>query len=120
MRYGMAIIACVTVGLASGSACAMSKDEQAAIQCTVHGGAKLAADIGADAICDSVRSALADHSGAVNVLVTVESPYAVRAAITARGITLPEEHLSMSDSKLTKGAIDRFAKRIAEVVTEAN
>ena len=120
MRYSMAIIACVTAGLANGSACAMSKDERPMVDCTVSGSAKLVAETGPDAICQAVRSALAGYSGAVRVRVSVESPYALRAAIEANGVTLPVENLSISDSKLNRKAIDRFAKRIAEVVTQAN
>jgi hypothetical protein len=120
MRYGMAMIACVTAGLASGSACAMTKIDRPKIECSVSGGAKLAAETGPDAICRAVRNALAGHSGTVRVQVTVESPFALRATIDTKGKTLPEEHLSISDSKLNQRAIDRFAERIAEVVTNAD
>ena len=89
--------------------------------CIVSGGDKLPAETGPDAICDAVRSALSNQAArsGVEVQVTVTSASSLTAKILVAGKILPEEHMAVSDRKLTKGSIDRFAKRIAEVVATA-
>ena len=90
--------------------------------CIVTGGDKLPAETGPDAICDAVRSAISSSSArsGFKVEVVVTSASSLTARILVGGRTLPEEHMAVSDRALTKGSIDRFAKRIAEVVGAAS
>ena len=90
--------------------------------CTVTGGEKLPAETGPEAICGAVRGALADGAAgpAVEVEVMVTSASSLTARIIVAGKALPDEHMAVSDRNLTKGAIDRFARRIAEVAAAAS
>lgn len=89
--------------------------------CVVTGGAKLPAETGVDAICNAVQSAIGSKAAGagVKVEVVVTSASSLTAKILVRGKSLPEEHMAVSDRQLTKGSIERFARRIAEVVATA-
>jgi hypothetical protein len=121
MRHGAAIIALVSALWASGSACAMNS-KSGASDCIVSGGDKLPAETGPEAICDAVRGAILNSSAGpgFKVEVVVTSASSLTARILVGGKTLPDEHMAVSDRGLTKGSIDRFAKRIAEVVAKAS
>ena len=121
MRHGAAIIALVSALWVSGSACAMNSITGAS-DCIVTGGGKLPAETGPDAICAAVRSAIAGNPGGpgVKVEVLVTSASSLTAKILVGGKALPEEHMAVSDRTLTKGSIDRFARRIAEVAAKAS
>lgn len=120
MRHGVAIFALVLALGVSGSACAMNSRTGGA-DCTVSGGDKLPAETGPAAICDAVQSALSGKTAGsgVKVEVLVTSASSLTAKIMVGGKSLPDEHMAVSDRTLTKGSIDRFAQRIAEVVATA-
>jgi hypothetical protein len=90
--------------------------------CIVTGGDKLPPETGPEAICDAVRGAIASRPAGpgFKVEVVVTSASSLTARILVGGKSLPEEHMAVSDRALTKGSIDRFAKRIAEVVGAAS
>lgn len=84
--------------------------------CTVIGADKLPpAAGGATAICAAIDKAVASASpGAVyRVEVRVLSPSSLAATIrTSGGRVLPEQKMAVSDAKLTKASIERFARAL--------
>ena len=90
--------------------------------CVVTGGEKLPAETAPEAICNAVRTAISGNAvrSDVKVEVRVTSSSSLTAKILVAGKILPEEHMAVSDRKLTKRSIDRFAQRIAEVVAKTS
>jgi len=121
MHLGVATaIALSLASLAGGSACAMT-GRAPAFECRVTGGEKLPAETGAEMICAAVRGALAAARPLVpvRVEVLVTSNSSLTARIEVAGKRLPDEEVAVMDRKLSKGAIDMLARRIAEVAGKA-
>ncbi|MDQ3144447.1 MAG: hypothetical protein M3Q57_06155 [Pseudomonadota bacterium] len=91
--------------------------------CRVIGAAKLpAASGGADALCSAIEHAVstASPSAGYSVEVQVLSPSSLAATIrTGDGRVLPVQKMAVSDAKLTKGSIERFARAIAMALAQA-
>lgn len=101
----------------------MNSSSPQLVECRVIGGDKLPADTGgADALCAAItRAAMAETPARkfkVEVRVLGRSSLAATLT-TGEGKTLPEQRFSISDSDLTKGSIDRFAKAIVGEVARA-
>ena len=118
-----ASIVALAIASASGSACAMSPSTVESERCRVIGGDKLPPEIGGAAgICQAIdRAAAADAPGVTfTVDVRVKSSRQLSASVTmADGRVLPERHLAISDSKIRKSSVDRFAKGIAAEIAKA-
>lgn len=99
----------------------MKPDATGTEPCRVNGAAKLPADSGgADALCAAIEQAVSAASPGARVEVQVLSPYSLAATIrTADGRVLPEQKMAVSDRKLTKGSIERFARAIGAALVQA-
>ncbi|HET7710282.1 MAG TPA: hypothetical protein VFK50_12255 [Sphingomicrobium sp.] len=115
-----AFIALASVAWAGGSACAMNSEPVAAADCVVEGGEKLPPETGgAAAICAAIKDALKSEAGTIQVRVDVKSNAWLVARIERDGIALPDQNMAVSDGKLGKGSIERFARAIAQAVATA-
>lgn len=122
MKHGAtALLAIAATALAGGSACAMS-GQGAALDCAVINGEKLPVEAGGSAgICTAISEALQASGGAesVKVRVEVKSSTHLVAHIERGGVQLPAQNLAISDSKLRKSSVERFARAIAQAVVQA-
>lgn len=124
LRTGLtASIVALTLASASGSACAMDRPVSEAQRCTVVGGEKLPAEIGgANGVCEAIERAVqaGAPSAAYTVEVRVPRAYMLAATITmGDGRILPEQKLAVSDSKLRRSSLERFAKSLAAEIAKA-
>ena len=124
MRSGLtASIVALALASVSGSACAKERPVTESNGCRVTGAEKLPAEIGGAAgICAAIKRAAAAEAAGDKFAVEVRVLSATRlsAKITLKdGRALPERHLAISDSKMRKSSIDRFAKGIAAEVAKA-
>lgn len=108
---------------ACGSASAMSTPEQALVHCRVVGGGKLPPGLGGEqAICAALKQAVVADllHGAPTIEVRVVSASLLAATVTtADGRILPELRMATMDRLLTKAAIRRFARAIADELVKA-
>jgi hypothetical protein len=97
----------------------MNSPSAKAATCRVIDGAKLpAASGGADALCAAIKQAA---GAAFSVEVRVLSKSSLAATVTtADGRRLPEQRLAVSDSTLTKGSFERFARNLAAEVARTS
>lgn len=123
MQLGIAaFIGLYLVAGAGGSACAMNSEPAATVHCVVEGGEKLPPDTGgATAVCAVIANELKTQTGgvAVQVRVEVKSGSWLVARITRDGVDLPDQNMAVSDGRLRKSSIDRFARAIAQAVAAA-
>jgi hypothetical protein len=119
-----ATVFAMALASASGSACGMTSSNAQSDRCQVIGGDKLPAETGgAGQICASIEAAAAARAPGVgySVAVTVVSDYMLAARVRmADGKSLPEQKLAVSDRKLNRRAIDRFADAIGEAIGRAS
>jgi len=91
--------------------------------CHVIGGDKLPAETGGPRqICASIEAAVASQAPGAGYSVEVQilSDYMLSARVRmADGRTLPEQKLAVSDRKLNRRLIDRFAATIADAIGRA-
>ena len=94
------------------------------VDCRVVGGDKLPPEAGGpDALCAAVMRAAAEAkpAGRFSVEVRVLSASSLAATLkTADGTVLPEQRFAISDRRLTKGSVDRFAKALVSAVAAAS
>ena len=114
------VIALATV---SGSACGMTQSGSPD-RCQVIGAEKLPAETGgARQVCAAIEAAAATRapgSGySVEVRVLSDSMLAARVRM-ADGQSLPEQKMAVSDRKLSRSSIDRFAIAIGEAIGRAS
>lgn len=109
---------------ASGSACGMTSAAPRPDRCLVIGGDKLPAETGgAQQICASIEAAAAARAPGVgySVAVTVLTDFMLSAQVRmADGRSLPDMKMAVSDRKLNRRSIDRFANSIGEAIDRAS
>ena len=92
-------------------------------RCRVIGGDKLPPETGGSGqICASIEAAAESRAPGTGYSVEVEvlSDYMLAARVRmADGRTLPEQKMAVSDRKLGRRAINRFATSIAEAIGRA-
>lgn len=101
----------------------MNSQPAVAASCVVEGGDKLPPETGGPAaICATISDALKSEAGAVPVQVRVEvkSNAWLVAHIERDGVALPDQNMAVSDGRLKKSSIDRFARAIAQAVAAAS
>jgi hypothetical protein len=117
-----ASIVALALASVSGSACAMDRPMNDQERCRVTGADKLPAEIGgAPGICAAIERAAAS-AGDMNFAVDVRviSPARLAATVTmSDGRVLPERHMAVSDSKLRKSSLERFARGLAAEIAKA-
>lgn len=122
-KMASAILA-VALASASAGACGMSHSASRPDRCQVIGGDKLPAEIGgARQICAAIEAAAASRApeAGYSVEVRVLSDYMLSARVRmADGRALPEQKLAVSDRKLNRRSIDRFAITIGEAIAGAS
>lgn len=100
----------------------MNSSSSKLVECRVRGAEKLPVETGgADALCASVTRAAA-HSFARNFKVEVRvltGASLVATLTTSDGTILPEQRFAISDRKLTKGSLERFANSLVATVAQA-
>lgn len=88
--------------------------------CRVTGAAKLpAATGGSEALCGAIKAAARRRAveSAFSVEVRVISSSALEAVVRmADGRVLPSQNMAVSDARLDRSALDRFAEAIADQV----
>lgn len=102
----------------------MSSADIRPARCQLVGDRKLPADAGSgDEICaviERVAATLAP-SASYSVEVRVLSPSSMAATVRlATGQTLPEQKMAISDRKLNRGSIQRFARAIGTQIAQAS
>ena len=118
-----AVILALAIASASGSAGGMTHSPSRPAHCRVFGGEKLPAEIGGpQALCATIEAAvrqrLPSTSFAVEVRVLSDSSLAATVKLR-NGRTLPEQRMAVSDRKLNRGSVLRFASAIASQIAEA-
>ena len=90
-------------------------------QCRVAHGGKLAASVGADAICAEVERAISAEAPTVryDAEITVLSPSRLAARLVVEGRLLPVQNFAVMDANLHEDSIRRFARSLAGVVAQA-
>lgn len=106
--------------LASGSASGMTGTSADRASCRVVSGAKLPAGIGgADALCRAIEAAAKQRAPGARFSVEVRVPSASALSAVVRmgdGRRLAEQNMAVSDARLDKAAIGRFAVAIADQI----
>jgi hypothetical protein len=100
----------------------MTSGPVTAVECSVSGLEKhLGSAGGAAAACDAIKAAFANapSQGAVKIELVVNSEWSLTAKIERNGHRLPDQDLSVSDTKLSKSSIERFARAIADATAHA-
>jgi hypothetical protein len=100
----------------------MTSGPATAVECSVSGLEKhLGGAGGAAAVCDAIQTAFANapSQGSVKIEIVVNSEWSLTARIERNGNRLPNQDLSVSDTKLSKGSIERFARAIADATAHA-
>lgn len=120
-RGPIAILAFMLASM-SGGACAMTQSNSPE-RCRVIGEELLPAEIGGGrGLCDALESAVASRAPGVGFTAEIEvrSNSSLHADIKlSDGRSLPRQKLSVSDRKLNKSSIGRFAIAVAEVISQA-
>lgn len=118
-----AAIGAVALASASGSACGMTQSAARPDHCQVIGGDKLPAEVGgANAVCAMIEAAIREKAPGRNygIRVDVLSPSSLAATVSLMGgPTLPEQKMAVSDRKLNRESVERFAAAIADAVAGA-
>ena len=108
----------------SGSACGMTQSAARPDRCQVIGGDKLPAETGgALQICTAIEAAAAAQApgAGYSIEVRVLSDHLLAARVQmADGRSLPEQKMAVSDRKLSRSSIDRFAIAIGEAIGRAS
>lgn len=109
---------------ASGSACGMTHSAAPTDRCRVIGGDKLPAETGgAEQICASIEAAAASRApgAGYSIEVRVLSDHMLAARVRmADGRSLSEQKMAVSDRRLNRSSIDRFAVAIGEAIGRAD
>lgn len=118
-----AVILALAIASASGSACGMTQSPSRPEHCRVIGGEKLPAEIGGpQGLCATIEEAVQQRvpstSFAIEVRVLSDSSLAATVKLQ-NGRTLPEQRMAVSDRKLNRGSVLRFASAIASQIAEA-
>jgi hypothetical protein len=93
----------------------MTEASSPASRCVVNGAEQLPAGLGgADAVCAAIDRAV--KGADASVVVTIVSPHAMVANVTAGGRTLPEQRVDVSDHELTARSIEMLANSVARVL----
>jgi len=117
-----ALVLAVALGVSASSVCAMSASAPERAQCTVIGSDKLPAESGgAEALCATIRNAVAKQAPNVRVSVEVRvlRPSMLATMLIVEGKALPEQKFAVMDRNLNTRSIERFAQSIATKVAEA-
>ena len=118
-----AVILALAIASASGSAGGMTHSPSRPEHCRVIGGEKLPAEIGGPrGLCATIETAVRQRlpSASFAVEVRVLSDSSLAATVKLRnGRTLPELRMAVSDRKLNRGSVIRFASAIASQIAEA-
>ncbi len=124
MRRMVAATGAVALAWASAGACGMTGSAPRPDRCQVIHGNKLPAetdDVGQ--ICAAIDAAAASRAPGVGYFVQVRvlSDHMLTAQVRmADGRLLPEQKMAVSDSKLNRRSIDRFAIAIGEAIGRAS
>jgi len=101
----------------------MTQSTDRSDHCRVIGGAKLPAEIGGEQqICAAIEAAAKTRAPGIDysVELRVLSDHMLAARVRmADGSWLPEQKMAVSDRKLNRRSIDRFAMAIAEAISRA-
>jgi hypothetical protein len=122
-RGTAAAIAALLLAGAGGSACAVGQADMKAADCRIVSGAKLPAESGGERqLCAAIDAAAREVAPGTpfTVEVRVLSASSLAAIVTLQdGRKLPEQKLAVSDRKLNRESIERFAAAIAKAAADA-
>lgn len=118
------ITALMMVASLTGSACAMNSPSSQLVDCRVVDGDRLPAETGGpEALCAAIKRAATAEAPArkFSVEVRVLGSSSLAATLTtADGTVLPEQKFAISDRRLTKGSLERFAKALVGEVARSS
>jgi hypothetical protein len=91
-------------------------------RCRVAGAEKLAASVGANAICSAVERAIASvaPNASYHAEIKVLSSTRLAAVLVVNGRTLQEQKFAVMDRDLNAASVQRFAQSLATEVAKAS
>ena len=108
----------------SGGACGMTESTGKPVSCRVSGADKALAEAGGPStLCELIERAAKTQAPGASFDVNVRAPtvYSLAAEIRlADGRVLPELKMAVSDRRIDRGSVERYAAAIADAAAKAS